>query len=193
MTNGEKFKQIFEISQVDDCDLSVYAWLPIHDAIEIPLEWWNAEYQEPTSKNNLAHNLCDSCTNIRCEFQSGIVRTKCAFYMPPQHLSGLEKNSKKLEKDFGESDCISRADVIKILGKIEQMVWDGEGFDYEESRAMIDELPSVTPIRLKGHWIDRWDKVLLCEDKNCSICGYLAQTKYNYCPKCGADMREVEE
>lgn len=30
-------------------------------------------------------NLCNSCTNIGCEFQSGIVRTKCAFYMPP-HL-----------------------------------------------------------------------------------------------------------
>ena len=27
-------------------------------------------------------NLCDSCTNFGCEFQSGIVRTKCAFYMP---------------------------------------------------------------------------------------------------------------
>ena len=30
------------------------------------------------------NNLCNSCTNIGCEFQSGIVRTKCAFYMPPQ-------------------------------------------------------------------------------------------------------------
>ena len=29
-------------------------------------------------------NLCNSCTNIGCEFQSGIVRTKCAFYMPPR-------------------------------------------------------------------------------------------------------------
>lgn len=29
-------------------------------------------------------SLCDSCTNIGCKFQSGIVRTKCAFYMPPQ-------------------------------------------------------------------------------------------------------------
>jgi len=28
-------------------------------------------------------NLCNSCTNIGCEFQSGIVRTKCAFYIPP--------------------------------------------------------------------------------------------------------------
>ena len=43
------------------------------------------ENTEPTTKNNLVHNLCDSCTNIGCEFQSGIVRTECAFYMPP-HL-----------------------------------------------------------------------------------------------------------
>ena len=29
-----------------------------------------------------AENLCNSCTNIACEFQSGIVRHKCDFYMP---------------------------------------------------------------------------------------------------------------
>lgn len=153
--------------------------------------------QEPTTNNDLAHNLCDSCTNIRCEFQSGIVRTKCAFYMLPQHLNGLEKNSKKLEKDFGESDCISRADVIKILGKIEQMVWEGEGFDYEESRAMIDELPSVTPIRLKGHWIKSRDSYGN-NHFTCSFCEHDIATKAdtwedNYCSNCGADMREVEE
>lgn len=33
----------------------------------------------------MTDNLCDSCTNIGCIFQSGIVRTECAFYMP-QHL-----------------------------------------------------------------------------------------------------------
>lgn len=31
------------------------------------------------------NNLCNSCTNNGCVFQSGIIRTKCAFYMPP-HL-----------------------------------------------------------------------------------------------------------
>lgn len=36
---------------------------------------------EPQEKS--VNNLCDSCTNIRCEFQSGIVRTKCTFYIPP--------------------------------------------------------------------------------------------------------------
>lgn len=43
MTNGEKFKKIFPVTQVDD--LNVYAWLSNHDAIEIPLEWWNAPYK----------------------------------------------------------------------------------------------------------------------------------------------------
>ena len=46
MTNGEKFKEIFSITQVEDCGLNVYAWLPNHDAVEIPPEWWNAEYKE---------------------------------------------------------------------------------------------------------------------------------------------------
>lgn len=28
-------------------------------------------------------NLCDSCTNFGCGFQSDIIRTKCDFYKPP--------------------------------------------------------------------------------------------------------------
>lgn len=39
------------------------------------------EESEKSDGNDI--NLCDSCTNYGCEFQSGIVRTKCAFYIPP--------------------------------------------------------------------------------------------------------------
>ena len=63
MTNGEKFQQIFAVSQVDECDLNVYAWLPCHDAIEIPLEWWNTNYSEiptgSTTKNDLGVDCID--------------------------------------------------------------------------------------------------------------------------------------
>ena len=31
----------------------------------------------------IKRSLCDSCVAKGCIFQSGIVRTKCAFYMPP--------------------------------------------------------------------------------------------------------------
>lgn len=50
MTNGEKFKEMFSVTQVDNCDSNVYAWLPNHDAIEIPLEWWNAPYNSEDGK-----------------------------------------------------------------------------------------------------------------------------------------------
>lgn len=29
------------------------------------------------------NNLCSFCINVGCMFQSGIVRTECAFYIPP--------------------------------------------------------------------------------------------------------------
>ena len=77
MTNGEKFKEIFSVTQVDDCDLNVYAWLPNHDAIEIPLEWWNAEYKEPKAghwikvTNGRGGHECDLCHEYEPSYQSG--------------------------------------------------------------------------------------------------------------------------
>ncbi len=40
---------------------------------------------EDTKMEMTNNNLCNSCTNIGCNNQSGIVRTECVFYMPP-HL-----------------------------------------------------------------------------------------------------------
>ena len=53
MTNGEKFKEIFSITQVDEGVSDVYVWTPNHDATVISIDWWNAEYKEPTTKNDL--------------------------------------------------------------------------------------------------------------------------------------------
>lgn len=47
MTNGEKIMQAFPDLQIDMGKLEVYMWTTTHDAIDIPLEWWNAEYKEP--------------------------------------------------------------------------------------------------------------------------------------------------
>lgn len=61
-------------------------------------------------------NLCSSCTNIGCEFQSGIVRTKCAFYMPPQlepdNCGNYVIQDSTTKNDLGVLD--------KIRGEIEQ-------------------------------------------------------------------------
>lgn len=45
MTNGEKFKEVFGVSQVDEGELYAYAWLPNHNAAEFSIDWWNAEYK----------------------------------------------------------------------------------------------------------------------------------------------------
>ena len=51
-------------------------------------EWYKlfVEKLEQEPKTGI-ENLCDSCTNKACEFQSGIQRSKCDFYIPPMpHL-----------------------------------------------------------------------------------------------------------
>ena len=91
MTNGEMMQKIFPDMEIEIGEIDAYVWIN-HEPSHFDKTWWNSEYKEPnyseiptgsTTKNNLAHNLCNSCTNIGCEFQSGIVRTECAFYMPP--------------------------------------------------------------------------------------------------------------
>lgn len=46
--------------------------------------------------------------------------------------SGLAKNSKKLEKDFGELDCINRSDLLKAMD-----TWDK--FGYTETGCFVRE------------------------------------------------------
>ena len=80
------------------------------EAVEMAIK---ALSQEPCDDGN---NLCSSCTNIGCEFQSGIVRTKCAFYMPPH-----------IETDNCGNYVIMQPSVTQKSGK-----WIGKDFRKEE-------------------------------------------------------------
>lgn len=56
----------------------------------------------------------------------------------------------------------------------------------------IDYVVQKVPIRAKGKWIDALNTEI-CE---CSLCGFICHEYYsyfNYCPFCGADMRESED
>ena len=48
----------------------------------------------------------------------------------------------------------------------------------------------VRPVE-RGNWT-RFDYVPVGHDYECSKCGYMNDMMSNYCPNCGADMREVE-
>ena len=45
MTNGEKMKSVFGLD-INVLETSNYSYI-------VPMEWWNAEYKEPNTKNDL--------------------------------------------------------------------------------------------------------------------------------------------
>ena len=95
-------------------------------------------------------------------------------------------------------DCISRAAAINTAIDAADD-WDGGCDAYREKmiREALEALPPVTPERPKGKWIQTKDD---CDGVNfydfsfeCSKCGKEQSFKSNYCPNCGAYMREGEE
>ena len=59
----------------------------------------------------------------------------------------------------------------------------------ETAHDLIEELPPAQPERIKGHWVNgRCDKCNAHAPFWCMASTYYAS---NFCPNCGADMREV--
>jgi hypothetical protein len=58
------------------------------------------------------------------------------------------------------------------------------------NRVIRTALNEVEPMRKRGKWIDKSGGI---EDawNYCSVCGEQAIDLYDFCPNCGADMREV--
>lgn len=83
-------------------------------------------------------------------------------------------------------DCISRQAVIDFI--IDNY---GVGFN-SLTNGIRDYLPSVTPERLKGKWIeieiDAGEFIY-----KCTKCGMRVINPYKYCPICGAEMGGADE
>ena len=95
-------------------------------------------------------------------------------------------------------DCISREAVDEyITNLLSGYLYDEERTRLEDLTAYIWELPSVTPTRPTGHWIADVDRcgdiVTTVNGYRCSECCAFNADKDDYCPNCGADMRESED
>ena len=107
------------------------------------------------------------------------------------------------------NDVISRQAAIKHLKKrlIETAInnigvisrCDSIFEDTADNRIgpWLNELPSAQPERKRGRWNCSDD---MYESAVCSVCGWDTTEPwdhirhwFNYCPHCGADMREVDE
>lgn len=89
---------------------------------------------------------------------------------------------KLLEQQLSE-DCISREEVMKLLEKE----------DWADTVFGVMDLPSVTPKPKKGKWIITYpDGARVFK---CNQCNEYASIHHvtNYCPNCGAYMKEDSE
>ena len=115
----------------------------------------------------------------------------------------IVKDSQGLAKEL-VNDCISRQAAIDALRTHERKAshkWFDNQLDIEWNNAIdiccydIEDLPSAQPERKRGKW-----KPYRCDMYECSECGYIYteltdrhRCGANFCPHCGADMREVDD
>ena len=84
-------------------------------------------------------------------------------------------------------DCISREDAVYAITETEL-----DQGAFADAKMRINELPSVQPKSRKGNWI-MFGRLSTCSECNYSHDFSTYAESRNYCPKCGADMRESEE
>ena len=76
---------------------------------------------------------------------------------------------------------------------------NGDMISSEEVEQAIVEAPTVDAVEVvHGWWIDKEEKLWNLEKPvvtgwECSKCGVWGHYTYNYCPNCGADMRERKD
>lgn len=60
-------------------------------------------------------------------------------------------------------------------------------------RMTIQRMPTIEPERIRGRWEIYVISMLDGEGCKCSECGFEGVPYWNFCPNCGADMREQDE
>lgn len=103
----------------------------------------------------------------------------------------------KLLKQEPCSDAISREDALRQFCYYDNL--DNIGVD--KVREILKKLPSVEPERPKGEWIEKDLDKFRKYSVTCNKCGteyignydaYDEPSDFNFCPNCGADMREIK-
>lgn len=107
-------------------------------------------------------------------------------------------------------DAVSKEDVLAEI--IRFSTEEGASVECQQLYCDVNNMPPVTPIRPKGHWIGQkeigfgeWKECIVplkdgyvTDSCSCSECGeWLTgsdeyQCSGNFCPACGADMRGEE-
>ena len=217
MTNGEKLIELFY-----DMDYEVKSTTVLTDIdgrTWFSLDWWNAEYKEPTTKkcttcayrkiDGKPHEMCKSCVCGNRYKEESTTKNDLGVEHHKQNIQAYahdfgvseeqaEKELRVTIKNDLADDCISRKAVIDELKRYfhdeyyqRTSIQDCRDCFIED---VLNHLPSATPIRPKGHWTYHRNEKGNWENI-CSNCGLDSGVgyPYPYCPSCGAEMREVKD
>lgn len=185
MTNGEKIIAVLNPRANQIRILGNWVEIEIQKSginFSCGLDWWNAEYKEPTRKT------CNSCGNF------GSHNGVCDICNPKYNDLWREKpncsenpTSSTTKNDLGV-DCI-----VDVLGSYTDL---DIPYKREIAENILTKLHSVTPQPRKGHWIPvfQGDEII---DYRCSCCEFgntfgKGTVGMNYCPNCGS-RNEVEK
>ena len=90
-----------------------------------------------------------------------------------------------------KDDAISRQSVLKLLSAMPPE----EAITKALLIQSVKQMDAAQPERKRGYWVGIDDEP--CETWECDKCGYIQEffdgDQPNYCPNCGADMREVDD
>ena len=84
-------------------------------------------------------------------------------------------------------DLIDREALINAVEDLYEYAELGEALDVIKAAPTVEERPH-------GKWISRGNigGAINC-GRSCSLCGKVVEFSENYCPGCGADMREAND
>ena len=82
-------------------------------------------------------------------------------------------------------ECFKNCFICGAYGEY----YNGEEAIYLDAADLIDEAPTVEE-RKQGHWI-RHDDVIACSECVFDMCFDENLGELNYCPYCGAEMRDI--
>lgn len=127
-----------------------------------------------------------------------MTRTEAINYLKSSGMT--EEQIETVINAFTCDDAISREAVIDIIDFEDKWLHDAGGHNantkiaFSGLKSRVKALPSVQPQRKRGKW--KWELASNgWVNHICSECGFTKNTdihiriNYQYCPKCGAEMR----
>lgn len=108
-----------------------------------------------------------------------------------EHQKTIEPTHHNASNTLKTLDCVGRQqaiDAVQGIGRLATLPDNDAVVRMSAVEYVLFNLPSAQPERKKGKWIDcNWSI-------RCSECDYsMPWAVRNFCPNCGADMREVAE